>query len=551
MPARTRRLRHQNRPGPPAESPALQLLFSTHLGSSQLHPHRYCTHGTAPAGEHRRPAGRESPPQLIGETAATDTDATRALQVWLRSSLQTAKQGTAKVLRTSRVTLEHQLSTNPAHHASASPLGSAARSFVETIAAGVFKSVRTAAQTPYSTTRVQPRTVAPSLAFRTARGSVARPRPGFGGPTPRPVAYPASVSHVGLGAARNFSSARPIFENVCQNVPLGLRALVDSDGIDSRKWAKVRQTIRRAERTAVKGHGRALPRAEQLKKIEFSSFFGSVAAEASSSAVVESEAVATVEPVVLVLPLEPSLALSLPSDTTAVASSSTSYRLLTPTVLHSLHSIQNAYESHAHRIRSLSNRLTSAGVFDDPGVGVEMIFVNGEKLVEVRFPASWSRRDVEQACGEWRGAERWYQILGGDTAPVSFASSSDLGPLDDLASHSSLAATDDSLSTLDDDDFAVHDDVVSTLLLPTVDHAMSPTLLPESSHWSESWDPHGVTWAVEDSDSESRVWASDAESDTEEEQRGYVSGVRSFLEELEMVEREREFRPVMAGGLMG
>lgn len=479
------------------------------------------------------------------------------MQVWLRSATQTAKQNAAKVFRTSRVTLEQHLPTNATPRAAATPLGSVARSFLESVSAGVFRSVRTAVQTPYSTSRVQPKTVSPGHALRAFRGTVARPRRAFGGPTPRGVAFPANVSHIGLGPARNFSSARPIFENVCQNVPLGLRALADTDGVDRRKWAKVRRDVRRAHRTAVKGQGRALPRAEQLRRIEFSSFFGSTVAEASASAVVKpavAVANATVDPVMLVLPLEPTLALPYPSDNAIIpGSTSSSYRLLTPTVLHSLHSIQNAYESHAHRIRALSNRLTSAGVFDDPGVAVEMIFSDGEKLVEVRFPSSWSRRDVEQACGEWRGAERWYDILGGEAAPpVSVASSSDRGTTDELLSHSSLAVTDDSRSTLDEDDFAEHDDIAATFVLPTVEHA-SPVLSPEASHWSESWDSHDVTWGVadDDSDGESRVWASDGETDAEVERRGYASGVRSFLEELEMVEREREFRPAMAGGLMG
>ncbi|KAL8283617.1 hypothetical protein RQP46_005412 [Phenoliferia psychrophenolica] len=472
------------------------------------------------------------------------------IDVWLRSARQTAQNSAGRILRTQRAILEHA-NLHPLQQsatAAAAPLREHAASFLRSIAGGVFKSVRTASQTPYGSSFIKPRTVSPNQAFRAVRGS-ARARPGFGGPTPRPTAFPSNVSHVGLGPARNFSSSRPIFENVINNVPLGLRALVDSDGIDQRKWRKTAHTIRKAERTAVKGQGRPLPRAQEMRMAEFASFFGSTTAEASAVAVIEqADVVATTDAdqVVLVIPLEPSLSLPL-SSTTNTLSDSSSYRLLNPAVLTSLHAIQLAYESHAHRVRGLSNRLTCAGVFDDSNVDVEMIFIGSEKFVEVRFPTSWTRRDVEQACGEWRGAERWYDIHGGEppTPPAL-----DEGQTDDLGSWRGTL-TDESLSTLDEDE---HDHIASTFILPTIDHVagslVSPEISPEASHWSESegWDAPAdqATWG--ESDGESRVWGSDSTSETDNEDQREV---RSFLEDLETLEREREFRPAMVGGLMG
>ncbi|KAK4705996.1 hypothetical protein P7C70_g193, partial [Phenoliferia sp. Uapishka_3] len=460
----------------------------------------------------------------------------------VRSTTSTAKEGAEKLFGASRANLErhlHQhLPTNPI------PGPSLARALSDSVGAGVFKSIRSAPHTPHTpfASRIQPR--ASSLhAVRANFAGRRPPRAGFG-PSPRPVAHPSNVSHLGLGVARNFSSSRPVLDNIIQNVPLGLRALVDADGIDSRKWKKVKQGIRVKESTVVKGKGRAFPRAKEMKRIEFNSFFGSTTVEAATSVVDEQApvAAATNATIALVFLLVPFLEFD--PSTSETSPDFLSHRILTPAVLHNLQYVQRAHETHAHRIHSLSNRLTQAGVFDDANITVELLFVNGEKMVEIRFPTAWTRADVEQACGDWRGTEpRWYDIVGGETGSTSDSDGD--GGLEEEFSFSS--------SSRDSDDFAVHDDIASTFILPSVDHvqfspAVSISAEAEATHWSDDWDAHDVTWGAA-SENASTVWESEGLGESEEFE--YAGGVRTFLEDLEMVERERQFGPVMVGGLSG
>ena len=46
---------------------------------------------------------------------------------------------------------------------------------------------------------------------------------------PKAPRIPGNVTHVGLGTARNFSTARPIFQNIVQNVPVAGRAFYEVD----------------------------------------------------------------------------------------------------------------------------------------------------------------------------------------------------------------------------------------------------------------------------------------------------------------------------------
>jgi len=59
------------------------------------------------------------------------------------------------------------------------------------------------------------------------RTALARPLPRLF--LPRPPAIPRCTTQVGLGTARNFSSARPIFQNLVENVPVVGRAFWEAD----------------------------------------------------------------------------------------------------------------------------------------------------------------------------------------------------------------------------------------------------------------------------------------------------------------------------------
>lgn len=63
---------------------------------------------------------------------------------------------------------------------------------------------------------------------------------------------PHAVANIGLGTARNFSSGRPVFQNLVQNVPIVARALNEAgDNIDDVKRKMTATVMKRAPATTV------------------------------------------------------------------------------------------------------------------------------------------------------------------------------------------------------------------------------------------------------------------------------------------------------------
>lgn len=354
--------------------------------------------------------------------------------------------------------------------------------------------------------------------------------------------FPSHTSHVGLGAARNFSAGAQPFTNVVSNVPLALRAL-GGEGLDDRKWRREVRQVRRDLRTAAKGKGREVPSLErqQIRREEFKSFFGVEAAEKVAGV----EAAAEATPVVLVLPLEPALALSNDVEYDHAGPSS-SYRLLPPTVMHSLDAIQMAYTRHAHRVQALSNRLARAGVFEDPTTDVQLVFlVDGRKEVHLTFGPQWNRRDVSQAAGGWRGEEAtFWDISGGDEAVDSLLSSVRSDELD-MAEHDALKST---LMLPRQADFLSSPSpsispVSSAYEPPDELDDYEPSLTQEAQVWTDfaypatdSFSP--LSMSVNGDELESYHWSiafEDERSDSGEPatEASYESGVRDFLLEVE------------------
>ena len=208
--------------------------------------------------------------------------------------------------------------------------------------------------------------------------------------------------------------------------------------------------------------------------------------------------------VLLVLPLEPDLPFpstsSLAPPTTA--STYTNYRLLTPTVLHTLSSIQHAYTHHSQLIHALSNRLTSAGVFDDPGVKVELWWrEDGNKEVHVTFGGEWRIGDVRQALGVWAGEETWYDLI-------------------DLRSSPTRATSEEE-----------HDAIVSTFVLPSLNDA-TRSLSPVSSVWLDDVASQpSFEYGLDQEELVERNWKMEGED--------YDLEVRTFLTEVEEAQRGR------------
>ncbi|KIJ44170.1 hypothetical protein M422DRAFT_30673 [Sphaerobolus stellatus SS14] len=87
----------------------------------------------------------------------------------------------------------------------------------------------------------------------------------FGAPClPRAPRVPGHISQVGLGTARNFSSGRPIFQNLVQNVPVAGRAFFELDW-DLKMREEQRNAIRRQKKstTVSKQASKVIPPPQQ------------------------------------------------------------------------------------------------------------------------------------------------------------------------------------------------------------------------------------------------------------------------------------------------
>ncbi|GAA5966373.1 hypothetical protein JCM3765_005081 [Sporobolomyces pararoseus] len=506
-------------------------------------------------------------------------------------AISTTKGGASKLARPA---LKFQRPIKPQARNSSSTASSSAAaaepSFVQLLYQGVFTSVRSAAiprAGPYTGQRLAARPPPPFRQSASGFSSAARPRPQPAsrfGPTPRPTLYPTQTSQLGLGAARKFSSSGyAVFENVVHNAPLALRALADQgkDGLDERKWKKIRREIRKNEKTDVKGKGSI--EGQRLKEnvgAEFAQYF-SVPVQAA-------------EPISLLLVLDPEIPFaSTSSSSTALPSASLefdpSYRLLPASVLSVLDTFTQSYSSHAHRLRSLINRLSAAGLLDDPSsieAGMYLDSNSGKRIWKVAFLDGFLTRNRiegilrgyeggsgsmgwESKVSNWnklgKGEGQWWWIEGGSTSPLASTTATNISSIDlDTLSeptpstylHSPVESTFFSPSSsssshcrddlLNQSQSLVLPDPSSLDFSPPLSPSLEPTLWTSSTpsefgfQGPEIQDLDAIeSWSngFEDEESCSSVsdWTSRAESEIGDEEE--MDGVKQFLEE---VERERE-----------
>ena len=232
----------------------------------------------------------------------------------------------------------------------------------------------------------------------TTRFTLSRP---LGAPyLPRAPAVPRSMFQVGLGTARNFSTARPIFDNLAQNVPIAGRAFWEADwdvklqkereGIRLRKYQKKQdkkarkemlQPVRAARQAA--SESAEVDAAEAETRAELNRYFPSP---------VVSEVVTY-----LLIPLAPTPTSRLPLPLSP--SIHTSNHPLIP--LAQLASLHDDHGIHALRVSTIFSRLDQARVFDEPGVYTSAY---GDPtglctILEVKF-TGWSEARVRGVLGE-------------------------------------------------------------------------------------------------------------------------------------------------------
>ncbi|KAI0831676.1 hypothetical protein BC628DRAFT_1407323 [Trametes gibbosa] len=213
---------------------------------------------------------------------------------------------------------------------------------------------------------------------------------------PRAPGVPRSVTQVGLGTARNFSTGRPVFQHLAENVPIYARAFGEAD------W-KVRMQEERErlklEKAKAKAHKKAARKAMEplrpLKPIK--------AALTTSDCDVQGEELQKYFPVPaapevtthLLIPLAPTPTNRLPLS----PNPSSSARPLLP--LDIIASIHASHGIHALRVSTLFARLDTANVFEEPGIRCE---ARGDPsglctVLEVRFEG-WTANRVRSVLGE-------------------------------------------------------------------------------------------------------------------------------------------------------
>jgi hypothetical protein len=193
-----------------------------------------------------------------------------------------------------------------------------------------------------------------------ARHALSRP---FGAPhLPRASAVPRSVTQVGLGCARNFHSARPVFQSLADNVPVGVRALMEAD-LDVHGFKGPGKTLPKMMKAEKKAKGK-----QALKENASSRPSPLAAKKAKKEANTTEEemnhyfpaaAVSAVTTHVLI-PLAPA---AMSSERRPLRDRSVEHLPMA-----SLGNIHISYGTHSLRVSSLFGRLDRANVFDDPSV---------------------------------------------------------------------------------------------------------------------------------------------------------------------------------------
>ncbi|SCV69156.1 BQ2448_2176 [Microbotryum intermedium] len=467
--------------------------------------------------------------------------ATSAWEVWGRLA-SAPRRGGANI--PSRSTKAHHLFEHHLHTPSSSArapilarpslgaqLADGLKSFTRSIYQGTFHSIKSRyahPQGPYTTSRIDQVATRSGHYHGFASLNHASRRPLKNGLRLRPSLDRSTfVGSKGLGSARQFSSSQPLFANVIHNVPLFLRAAGDRSlaGLDERKWNKTRHALRKAELNKnTQSNDRLQAAGFMSKKTEMDKYFTALSHEAQI--VDEKKAAASLDqsvdldfdPIILILSVDPTFAFPVSSLTIQ-----DDHMNLSPSIVQTFTSIEQAYALHAQRIQALHDRLSHAGVFDDvQHVKTEAVAwmdrITGReyKEVHVTFDARrWTRKDVRAAIGEWDREGEWWRIIGGEEEESVRSSELDEPLLMPLPSMFLEDPEDDS------DSMYPHSRERST--------SPCPSSSPSVEAWHDGSSTAGVLFDFQvDDDGTSVAW--DEESSALSE---YEQGVKTFLNELD------------------
>ena len=311
---------------------------------------------------------------------------------------------------------------------------------------------------------------------------------------PRPPTVPRHIAQVGLGTARNFSTGRPIFQHLIENVPVYARAFneVDWDLRLEEERARLRLEKQKARRTAkVAKKAKAVLRPVTLNVV-------SAPVAKNEDEELEHYFPAAAVPEVtthLLIPLAPTPTSRLPLPLNPPPSSS-AHPLLPLDIIASMHA---SHGTHALRISTVFARLDTARVFDEPSVHCE---ARGDPsglctVLEVRFEG-WTANKVRGILGEagtgWCVLEEvWYNQEHAEAEEMDAA-------LETLNISESEVSHDISLSGLSDingswsmSDHAI--DPSRSFVLPTLDFSAS---IPAPAWSPTPASPSGISTPMSD-----------------------------------------------------
>ncbi|RPD73580.1 hypothetical protein L226DRAFT_546498 [Lentinus tigrinus ALCF2SS1-7] len=215
---------------------------------------------------------------------------------------------------------------------------------------------------------------------------------------PRAPAVPRHISQVGLGSARNFSTGRPIFQHLVENVPVYARAFHEADW--ELRIAEERERLRmekhKAKRVAKQAKKAKAPLRPLTQNV--------VPAPVASTVEAQKEELEHYFPTpalpevttYLLIPLAPTPTSRLPLPLNPPATST--HPLLPLSIIASMHT---SHGTHALRVSTVFARLDTAQALDDPAVHCE---ARGDPsglctVLEVRFEG-WTANKVRGILGE-------------------------------------------------------------------------------------------------------------------------------------------------------
>lgn len=260
---------------------------------------------------------------------------------------------------------------------------------------------------------------------------------------PHPAPIPGNVANVGLGTARSFHSARPIFQNVVDNVPIATRALWEAEW-EFKAKKKEELKLRKAMKQVTPQKTR-----EMLKPI-LKPIAAETPTEADSSELDHYFYKSALPQVMayLQVPLAPTPTARLPlSAQSAAAGISVLHPLLPVSDIAATHRM---HRNHSLRVSTLFSRLDAANVWADPGVKVDAYAFGpcatdshpSDKqctVLRVTF-TGWTAAQVRSVIGE--SAQGWCALE--EVRPDIMSDSSQTSAIDDekvFSSRQSVASS--------------------------------------------------------------------------------------------------------------